>query len=93
MGWVFEQLTLILNTRILPSFSWHVGCGMYVCICNAINERRVHGAIADGAARLSEVFRKNGCRPQCGRCLAHMREVMQTHAAPSGAETGQRAHD
>ncbi|MEZ5921868.1 MAG: (2Fe-2S)-binding protein [Parvularculaceae bacterium] len=41
---------------------------MYVCICNALNDRELAGA-AKGAKSVGEVFRRCGKRPQCGKCL------------------------
>lgn len=51
---------------------------MYICICNALNERSVKSAAANGASDVGKVFKSHGCRPQCGRCLTHMRSVLQT---------------
>jgi len=41
---------------------------MYVCICNALNDRELAGA-AKEAKSVGEVFRRCGKRPQCGKCL------------------------
>ena len=47
---------------------------MYVCICNAINERKVDEAIAGGAQSVSRIYKHNGCVPKCGKCVPLMRE-------------------
>lgn len=49
---------------------------MYVCICNAITDRDVHAARADGAAGADEVFRSLGAQKRCGRCVAAMHDLM-----------------
>jgi len=41
---------------------------MYVCICNALKDRRIEAA-AVGAKSVGEVFRRCDARPQCGKCL------------------------
>jgi bacterioferritin-associated ferredoxin len=46
---------------------------MYVCICNALNDRKVSSALAGGAASVSDVFRHHGCAPRCGSCVNHIR--------------------
>ncbi len=54
---------------------------MYVCVCHAIRCRDVKEAAGQGACRAAEVFRRAGVRPQCGRCLPTMREMLD-EAAP-----------
>jgi bacterioferritin-associated ferredoxin len=41
---------------------------MYVCICNALTTRRIHGAIREGAASVEAVYRSCGVAPRCGKC-------------------------
>lgn len=53
---------------------------MYVCVCNAINCRTVRSAVGEGARSVSEVFRSAGKRPQCGRCVDTMRDMISEHA-------------
>ncbi len=50
---------------------------MYVCNCNGIRERDVRAAIDQGASRPAEVFRHQGCRPQCAKCVCDMRCMIQ----------------
>lgn len=54
---------------------------MYVCICNAINERSVKAAIDDGAAKVADIYRANGCAPRCGKCIPDMRNALQVRPA------------
>lgn len=49
---------------------------MYVCNCNGIRERVVHEAIADGARVPAEIFQRQGCRAQCGRCVSDMQDMI-----------------
>ena len=55
---------------------------MYICICNAINERKVDEAIARGAQSVSRIYKHNGCVPKCGKCVPLMRERLQEIIAP-----------
>ncbi|MCK8786302.1 (2Fe-2S)-binding protein [Roseomonas sp. NAR14] len=54
---------------------------MYVCLCNALNERRLWQAIGDGAVRPGEVYALCGCRAQCGRCTAAILDLLRSEAA------------
>lgn len=47
---------------------------MYVCICNALNERRVCEALAETRAEgitptVGRVYGRLGCRTRCGKCI------------------------
>lgn len=54
---------------------------MYVCICNAINERAVKDAIDAGASKASDIYRANGCAPRCGQCVPEMQKALSIRAA------------
>lgn len=49
---------------------------MYVCICNAVTERAVAGAVADGCRTLRELRESLDVGTCCGRCVEHAREVL-----------------
>ena len=58
---------------------------MYVCICNALKDRELSAAARHGGSRtVADVFRRCGKRPQCGRCLPDVAEMIDT------ARAGQR---
>lgn len=42
---------------------------MYVCICNAFTCRDVRRVRAEGILKSRQVYKKLGCRMQCGKCL------------------------
>jgi|DewCreStandDraft_4_1066084.scaffolds.fasta_scaffold132305_2 bacterioferritin-associated ferredoxin len=42
---------------------------MYVCICLALTDGQVAQAIGQGCRSVSEVFRRVGERPNCGKCV------------------------
>ena len=54
---------------------------MYVCICNALNEKKVKQALAQGATTPASVFRFCDSQVQCGKCVPTMREMAQEHCA------------
>ena len=50
---------------------------MYLCNCNGIRERDAHAAIASGARKPAEVFRRCGAKPQCAKCVCDLRRMIQ----------------
>ncbi|KZD03537.1 (2Fe-2S)-binding protein [Oceanibaculum pacificum] len=58
---------------------------MYVCICNAISDRRVRAVIEDGAATVGQVYRACGSQPQCGRCRTTICDMLGERRAASNA--------
>lgn len=58
---------------------------MYVCICNALKDKEI-AAAAQGEARcVADVFRSCGRRPQCGKCLPDVAEILETERAVPAA--------
>jgi len=57
---------------------------MYVCICNALKDRQIEAA-ADGAKNVGEVFRRCAARPQCGKCLPDVAEIIEKTRAQTPA--------
>ncbi|NYT65640.1 (2Fe-2S)-binding protein [Alcaligenaceae bacterium] len=41
---------------------------MYICICNAITERQVQAAVAEGASSLADLQAQLGVATCCGCC-------------------------
>ncbi|MGA9334591.1 MAG: (2Fe-2S)-binding protein [Rudaea sp.] len=50
---------------------------MYVCLCNAVTERSVRQAAADGVHSLSELTRRTGCAGSCGSCADLAAQVLR----------------
>jgi bacterioferritin-associated ferredoxin len=50
---------------------------MYVCICNAVNEKSIQQAVAEGAQNVRDVRRCLGVGSQCGQCVRHAHEVIE----------------
>jgi len=57
---------------------------MYVCVCNAVTDRDIGSAVAEGCGSLRELRDQLGVGNCCGRCTGCAREVlknsMHTHA-------------
>jgi bacterioferritin-associated ferredoxin len=50
---------------------------MYVCICNAVTDKMIRAAVAEGASSLADLNRMTGCAGGCGSCADLAREVLQ----------------
>jgi len=56
---------------------------MYVCICNAVTERDIGSAVADGCCSLRELREQLGVGACCGRCTGYY--LQSQMGAPSGS--------
>ncbi|HEY9459470.1 MAG TPA: (2Fe-2S)-binding protein [Paralcaligenes sp.] len=57
---------------------------MFICICNAITERQLQSAVADGAGTLSDLQGQLGIGTCCGCCIE-----TANHYLPGGRYAGQ----
>jgi len=64
---------------------------MYIRVCNAITERDIGGAAAEGGTSLRQLRERLGVAACCGRCAdcasGVLQESMRHHALPSSAAT------
>lgn len=58
---------------------------MYVCVCNALTDKQVSEALADGARTASAVYRRLGCKAQCGKCVRVIGARLKTGSREDGA--------
>lgn len=49
---------------------------MYVCVCNAVTERDIGSAVAEGCCSLRELRDQLGVGNCCGRCTGCARDVL-----------------
>lgn len=49
---------------------------MYVCICNAVTERDIGSAVAEGCGSLRQLREQLGVGACCGRCTGCARKVL-----------------
>ena len=62
---------------------------MYICLCNALTDRDIHRHTAGGGSSVAMVYRACGCRPQCGKCVPFVRQMLREGgglATPEQAE-------
>ncbi|MCC2596271.1 (2Fe-2S)-binding protein [Pusillimonas sp. MFBS29] len=57
---------------------------MFICVCNAITERQVQGAVARGASTLADLQGELGVASCCGCCAETATEYL-----PGGRYAGQ----
>ena len=50
---------------------------MYVCLCNALTDRDLLPHTATGTSSVSMVYQACGCRPQCGKCVPMVRQMLR----------------
>lgn len=59
---------------------------MYICICNAVNERRIHQAAAEGARTLADLQEALGVATGCGSCAEFAMDCLQEALAAERGE-------
>ena len=65
---------------------------MYVCLCNGLRDRDLRPHISGGSCSVSMVYQACGCRPQCGKCVPFVRQMLRegnedvTAAQANGAD-------
>ncbi len=64
---------------------------MYVCICHALNDKKVKQALENGARTPASVFRHFERQVQCGKCVPMMRSMAQDHCANQCADCHSKA--
>lgn len=50
---------------------------MYVCICRAVNEKRIAGAVSDGATTLKDLRERTGLGTGCGKCVPQAYQLLR----------------
>jgi bacterioferritin-associated ferredoxin len=53
---------------------------MYVCLCNAITDRDFRAHVEDASCTVSIVYRSLGKKPQCGKCVPFVRQLLRQTA-------------
>ncbi len=63
---------------------------MYVCVCNAVTDREIRGAVRLGARSLDDLSATLGVATCCRRCSdcarSVLEEALETHAAVAGGD-------
>ena len=56
---------------------------MYVCICNAVTDREIRGAVELGARSLTDLKSMLAVATCCGRCADCARSIVREACSPS----------
>ena len=60
---------------------------MYICVCRAVTERRIVGAVAGGATSLKDLREATGLGTGCGKCVPQgyqlLRETLAQRQSPA----------
>lgn len=49
---------------------------MFVCVCNAVSDRDIAAARAQGCSSLDELAMRTGCGTTCGCCLDVAQQIL-----------------
>lgn len=50
---------------------------MYICICKAVNERRIARAVAEGATTLKDLRQRTELGTGCGKCVPQAYQLLR----------------
>ena len=50
---------------------------VYICLCNALTDRDLRPHTNAGGCSVSMVYQACGCRPQCGKCVPYVRQMLR----------------
>ena len=60
---------------------------MVICLCRAVNDRTIRGAIDGGARTVREVCDRTGAASSCGSCVRDVAKMLGERAR-TGSATG-----
>jgi len=49
---------------------------MYVCLCHGLTTRDITQQAQSGCGSVAGVYKRLGCRPQCGKCIPDVRRLV-----------------
>ena len=49
---------------------------MYVCVCNAVTDRKIRAAVDDGVVTMRELQKQLGVSAVCGKCAPCARDIL-----------------
>ncbi len=50
---------------------------MYVCLCHAVTDKRIHRAVQEGACSMRQLRDELQVTTQCGRCATCVKDCLQ----------------
>lgn len=57
---------------------------MYICICQAVTDKQIRRAQAQGAATLEELREALGVTSGCGSCTGMVEAMLEERESPAG---------
>ena len=54
---------------------------MYVCLCHAVTDHAIRGAVERGVSTFRELSFNTGCGTQCGSCVQTARKILKDAVA------------
>ena len=61
---------------------------MYICLCNALTDRRLKDAVSQENNRnAADVYAACGCRAKCGQCVRVVKELLRQRDAMAATAT------
>jgi bacterioferritin-associated ferredoxin len=66
---------------------------MYVCLCHALTTRDITHHAQQCGGSVAGVYKRLGCRPQCGKCVADVRSLIRGCQARSETELSMAGGD
>lgn len=58
---------------------------MIVCLCLAVNERKIREAVLDGACTVAQVTRDCGAGGDCGACRRDIKQLIDRNRVVAGS--------
>ena len=49
---------------------------MYICVCKAVSQKRIHRAVEEGAVSLRDLKNHTGLGSCCGKCVPDARRTL-----------------
>jgi len=60
---------------------------MYICLCNALTDRNIR-AHCDSGYSVAMVYRSLDCKPQCGKCVPMVLQMLRRNRGSEEADAG-----
>lgn len=64
---------------------------MFVCVCNAVNDRQIREAVREGACTMRELRLQLGVSANCGKCGKCAYQILQETLASMPPELNSKA--
>ncbi len=61
---------------------------MYICICKAVTDSDIRGAVEEGTTSMRGLRDRLGCSGQCGKCARQVRQLRDQTLNETGCGQG-----